>query len=121
MSTPTPDSDDEGVLEVAVLDVVPGLETAFEAAFDEARAIITATPGYLGHQLKRCLEQRSRYLLLVRWTHLEAHTVAFRGSPGYQRWKALLHRFYDPFPVVEHYVARDFAREVAREPAGESP
>jgi hypothetical protein len=29
----------------------------------------------------------------------------FRRSAGYQRWRDLLHHFYDPFPVVEHYVA----------------
>ena len=60
-------------------------------------------PGYLTHQLQRCLEHDSRYLLLVEWETLEAHTRGFRGSPEYQRWKALLHHFYDPFPVVEHY------------------
>ena len=34
----------------------------------------------------------------------EDHTVGFRGSAGYQRWRELLHHFYDPFPVVEHFV-----------------
>jgi hypothetical protein len=27
----------------------------------------------------------------------------FRGSADYERWKGLLHHFYDPFPVVEHF------------------
>jgi heme-degrading monooxygenase HmoA len=40
----------------------------------------------------------------VRWETLEDHTEGFRGSAEYQRWRALLHHFYDPFPVVEHYV-----------------
>jgi heme-degrading monooxygenase HmoA len=62
-------------------------------------------PGYLGHELQRCMETPSRYLLLVRWETLEAHTVGFRGSPEYQRWRALLHHLYDPFPVVEHFEA----------------
>ena len=59
--------------------------------------------GYLSHELKRCLEQENRYLLLVRWERLE-HTVGFRQSAAYGEWKALLHHFYDPFPTVEHYV-----------------
>ena len=50
-----------------------------------------------------CLENPHRYLLLVRWETLEAHTEGFRGSPEYQRWRALLHHFYEPFPTVEHY------------------
>jgi heme-degrading monooxygenase HmoA len=91
------------ILEVAVLDVRPGAEAAFEAAFDEARPLIAATPGYLGLELRRCVETPSRYVLLVRWRRLEDHTEGFRGSPQYQHWKRLLHHFYDPFPTVEHY------------------
>ena len=44
-------------------------------------------------------------ILDIRPGSLEAHTVGFRQSPAYQRWRALLHPFYDPFPTVEHYVA----------------
>ena len=91
------------ILEQAVLDVKPGQAQAFEAAFAEAQRIISASPGYLSHELQRCVERPNRYLLLVRWRNLEAHTVGFRQSAPYQRWKALLHHFYDPFPTVEHY------------------
>jgi heme-degrading monooxygenase HmoA len=91
------------ILEVAVLDVRAGESADFERAFDEAQRIIASMPGYQRHELQRCLEVANRYLLLVWWNTLEDHTVGFRGSPEYQRWKALLHRFYDPFPTVEHY------------------
>jgi heme-degrading monooxygenase HmoA len=91
------------ILELALLDVIAGREAEFEAAFAQAQTIIASMPGYLGHELQRCLERPSRYVLLVRWQRLEDHTIGFRGSAEYQRWKALLHHFYDPFPVVEHY------------------
>ena len=91
------------ILEVAVLNVRPGQEAAFEEAFREARSIISASPGHLSHELKRCLEKPGQYLLLVKWRQLDDHTVGFRQSPGYARWKSLLHHFYDPFPTVEHY------------------
>lgn len=91
------------ILEVAILDVRPGETAAFETAFGEAQAIIASMPGYLSHQLQRCVENGDRYILLVEWQTLEAHTEGFRGSAEYQRWKALLHHFYDPFPTVEHY------------------
>jgi heme-degrading monooxygenase HmoA len=91
------------ILEVATLNVIPGQETAFEAAFQEAQPIIASMRGYLSHQLQRCLEQPNRYILLVNWDTLEDHTDGFRGSPEYQQWRALLHHFYDPFPTVEHY------------------
>lgn len=91
------------ILEVAVLDVKPGQESEFEQAFNQAQSIIAAMPGYVSHQLQHCIEQPSRYLLLVNWDTLESHTVGFRSSQQYQRWRELLHHFYDPFPTVEHY------------------
>jgi len=91
------------ILEVAVLDVRIGTEVEYEAAFRQASSIISAMPGYISHQLQRCVEVPNRYLLLVNWESLEAHTVGFRESVEYQNWKRLLHHFYDPFPKVEHY------------------
>lgn len=93
------------VLEFAILDVRPGETDAFEAAFREVQAILAAQPGYQRHELRRCLEHGDRYVLLVWWDKLESHTEGFRRSAGYQRWRELLHPFYDPFPTVEHYVA----------------
>jgi heme-degrading monooxygenase HmoA len=93
----------EPVLEVAVLDVRPGRCDEFEAAFAEAAPLLAASSGYQRHELRHCTERDHRYLLLVWWDSLESHTRGFRGSPAYDRWKALLHHFYDPFPEVEHY------------------
>ncbi|GGP83913.1 antibiotic biosynthesis monooxygenase family protein [Saccharothrix coeruleofusca] len=91
------------ILEVAPLDVRPGLEGDFERAFAQAREVIAASPGFVGLELQRSVRRPGRYLLLVRWRTLEDHTVGFRQGPLYPRWKALLHHFYDPFPVVEHF------------------
>jgi len=91
------------ILEHAPLSVIPGQEAEFERAFERARTIIAASPGFGSLRLARCLERPNRYLLLVEWHSLEDHTVGFRGSPAYQEWRDLLHHFYDPFPTVEHY------------------
>ncbi|MDQ2078420.1 antibiotic biosynthesis monooxygenase [Marinimicrobium sp. ABcell2] len=91
------------VLEVAILDVKPHQSEDFEQAFGVAQSIISSMPGYLSHELQRCIEKSSRYILLVRWQTLEDHTQGFRQSEQYQQWRSLLHHFYDPFPVVEHY------------------
>jgi heme-degrading monooxygenase HmoA len=93
------------ILESVVLDVIAGQEGEFEQAFAKASPRIASAKGYLGHAIRRCVERPSRYLLAVKWRTLEDHTVGFRASPQYQEWKRLLHHFYDPFPVVEHFVA----------------
>lgn len=93
------------ILEAAMLNVKTGAEPDFENAFQQASHIIASMNGYISHELHRCLEVNGKYLLLVKWETLEAHTVGFRNSPEYQQWKQLLHHFYEPFPTVEHFEA----------------
>ncbi len=52
---------------------------------------------------ERCLEVENQYVLLVRWQKIEAHTVGLGKSLEDQKWRLLLHHFYQPFPSVEHY------------------
>ena len=96
-------NEEKMVLEVAVLSVRAGESAAFERAFAEAQPIISSMEGYISHQLHRSLETRDKYLLIVQWRRIEDHTVGFRQSAGFQEWKRLLHHFYDPPPVIEHF------------------
>jgi heme-degrading monooxygenase HmoA len=93
------------ILEIAQLPVRAGEEAAFEAAFDAAQKIIAAQPGYRSHELVRGADagNGSRYVLLVRWDSVEAHDPGFRQSAGYQQWRELLHRFYEPGIAVAHF------------------
>jgi heme-degrading monooxygenase HmoA len=91
------------ILEHALLPVKPGREEEFVAVFDEAKQIISSMPGFRALTLSRCQERPSAFLLLVEWETLEDHTVGFRGSAEYDEWRRLLHDFYEPFPVVEHF------------------
>ncbi|MBE9038553.1 antibiotic biosynthesis monooxygenase family protein [aff. Roholtiella sp. LEGE 12411] len=91
------------ILEAVMLNVKSSTEQDFESAFKQASDLISSMHGYISHELHKCLEVKSKYLLLVRWETLEAHTVGFRGSPEYHEWKQLLHHFYEPFPIVEHF------------------
>jgi heme-degrading monooxygenase HmoA len=104
------------ILEHALLSVRPGQEADFEAAFAQAKGIIASMRGFRALTLSRCLERANVYLLLVEWARLEDHTEGFRGSAEYQEWRRLLHHFYEPFPVVEH-----FAPVLAAAPSGDSP
>jgi heme-degrading monooxygenase HmoA len=91
------------ILEHAILPVRSGSETEFEAAFAQARPLISGQPGFRTLSLSRSIESPNLYLLLVEWDSVEAHTDGFRKSPEYESWRALLHHLYDPFPVVEHF------------------
>ena len=91
------------VLEHALLDVISGLEVEFEEGFSRARDVISKSPGFISLKIVRGIERPSSYLLLVEWESLEDHTIGFRQSARYAEWRELLHHFYDPFPVVEHF------------------
>ena len=91
------------VLEVAILHIKQGRALAFEKSFNKASKIISLQKGYRSHELKKCMEQEDKYILLVHWETIEDHETGFRQSEAYQEWKQLLHHFYEPFPVVEHY------------------
>lgn len=93
----------KGILEIAMLDVIPERSHEFEINFEKAQKIISSMKGYISHELQKSIEQPCRYALLVRWETLEDHTEGFRGSDEYQEWRQLLHHFYDPFPLVEHF------------------
>jgi heme-degrading monooxygenase HmoA len=91
------------ILEVALLYVKKGEETAFENDFAIASQYIQSISGYVSHSLRKCIETENKYILLVDWEKLEDHTIGFRASEAYLEWKKLLHHYYNPFPVVEHY------------------
>ncbi|MGW1774827.1 antibiotic biosynthesis monooxygenase family protein [Streptomyces sp. NPDC002104] len=93
------------ILESALLDVLPGQEDAFLAAFARAKPLIAVQKGFRSLELRRCVDpgRESRFLLQVEWETLADHTEGFRGSAEYEEWRSLLHRFYSPFPEVEHY------------------
>lgn len=91
------------VLEVAILDVRPGEGELFEAAFGEASPIIAGAGGYIAHELRRCVEDANRYMLLVQWETLEDHMRGFRESAAFGEWRRLLHHFYVQPPLMQHY------------------
>lgn len=91
------------ILEAVMLQVKKDIEENYEDDFRQASKIISSLPGYISHELQRCMEVKGKYLLLVRWETLVDHTIGFRESSEYQEWKKLLHPYYDPFPVVEHF------------------
>ena len=93
------------ITEHALLEVVQGRELEFVASMEKAKSLIAASPGFRSLRVERCVERSNRFLLLVEWETLEDHTEGFRGSPAYEEWRAALHHFYDPFPVVEHFEA----------------
>jgi heme-degrading monooxygenase HmoA len=91
------------ILELAMITVRASTESEFERTFLAAVKLISASPGYISHELRRSIETPNRYALTIRWRTLEDHTVGFRGSPAFGAWRAQLAPFLEGSPVVEHF------------------
>jgi len=90
------------ILEIAAIEVKPGLEAEFEANVAKAAPLFARAKGCKGMELQRSEERPSRYRLFVKWETVENHTVDFRGSADFQEWRKLVgHCFASP-PDVEH-------------------
>jgi heme-degrading monooxygenase HmoA len=90
------------VLEIADITVRPGTEDEFVGAVREGLKFVSDTPGFGGARLTRGIESPSRFVLLIEWDSLEAHTVGFRESENFGRWRGLVGPFFDGPPRVEH-------------------
>ena len=90
------------ILEIAQIDVKPGLEAEFEAGVAKAAPYFKRAKGCKGMELQRSIEKPSRYRLFVQWATLENHTVDFRESADFQEWRKLVGHTFEAPPSVEH-------------------
>ncbi len=90
------------VLEVALIDVKPGSESAFREAYGQARELIASLPGAGTMRMTQGVETPTRFVLLVEWDSVDAHQ-AFRDSEGFGRWRALIGPHFAQPPHVEHF------------------
>jgi heme-degrading monooxygenase HmoA len=91
------------VVEVLRYQLVEGQEAAFEDAYRQTQKCLTDSPHCRGYELTRCLQHRSRYLLLIRWDSVDGHLQGFRGSSAFQRFLALVAPFFQQIEEMEHY------------------
>jgi heme-degrading monooxygenase HmoA len=91
------------ILELATIEIKKGTNTEFEENLVKAQAVLRQSKGYISHEFKKCIEQENRYVLLIQWESLEAHTIGFRESELFKEWRALIGPFFETPPMVLHY------------------
>jgi heme-degrading monooxygenase HmoA len=90
------------ILEIAQIDVKPGMEAEFETGVAQAAPIFRRAKGCGGLTLQRSTERPTRYRLFVKWQTIENHTVDFRGSADFAEWRKLVGHCFAAPPEVEH-------------------
>ena len=92
------------ILEIAQIDVKPGMEAEFEAGVKKAAPIFKRAKGCKFITLQKSHEMPRRYRLFVQWETLENHTKDFRESPDFHEWRKLVGHCFSTPPNVEHVV-----------------
>ncbi len=90
-------------LEAATLVVDTARSGDFEKAFERNIHFIRRAPGCRALELRRCIENPGKYLLLIQWDKVEDHTERFRNSPDYREWSTQIGGFFGSGTSVEHY------------------
>lgn len=91
------------VLEVALIDVKPGQEDDFAAAYAQGRDVLVGTPGCRSVRMTRGVESPARFVLLVEWDSVAAHLDNFRATERFTTWRGLIGPYLAAPPVVEHF------------------
>lgn len=90
--------------ELADIQIKPGVQAEFEAAIVQGvNTVIAQAKGFEGYEIRKGIESPDRYLLMIRWTTLEDHTVGFRQSDAFSQWRAIVGPYFAQPPVVQHF------------------
>jgi heme-degrading monooxygenase HmoA len=96
------------ILELADIRIQAGQQTAFDEAIQRGlNEVIVNAIGFRGYKVNKGIESPERYVLMIFWETLENHTVDFRESAAFLRWRAIVGAFFAVPPVVEHFTLLD--------------
>lgn len=90
------------VTEVADIQIAPGTELDFIAAYRSVHHVLATTPGCLAVRMTRCIESPSRFVLIVDWDQVASHENNFRGTERFTEWRAAIGPYFAEPPNVEH-------------------
>lgn len=91
------------ILETAVFSIYPGQAEQFRAAFAEGRQFVETSKGFQKLEMRQGIEAPDSFILVVWWQTLEDHTIVFKQSDNFTKWRAVVGHFFAHPPVVNHF------------------
>lgn len=92
------------ILETAKISILPDKHNEFEAAVSTAVSqVLTKARGFISIDVLKGIEEKDSYLLHITWETLEDHTIGFRESELFVKWREIIGPFFAAPPVVTHW------------------
>jgi len=93
------------IKEFAQVEVLPGKDGEFVAAVNLAVAKVLSTArGFIAFEIYKSVERENVYMFEIQWATLVDHTIGFRESDLFPKWRAIIGPFFASPPQVEHWV-----------------
>lgn len=91
------------IREVVNLVATDGHEAGLEAAVAAAVPLFQNSAGSRGLTLERSIDNPTHYRMIVLWETIEHHTVGFRESDAFTKWRELITPAIAQPPAAEHF------------------
>ena len=88
------------ILEIAYIEVARHNQSEFESAVTKAvDKLMSTAKGFIHFEMCRGIEEDNTYVFIVRWEKLEDHTVGFRESDLFQKWREIVGVYFEKPPT----------------------
>lgn len=92
------------IKEIAKVEILPGQSADFLAAVNLAVAQVLATAtGFVAFEVYKSVERENVFMFEIQWETLADHTIGFRESELFPKWRAIIGPYLASPPQVEHW------------------
>ena len=92
------------IKEFAQVEVLPGKDGEFVAAVNLAvDKVLSTARGFIAFEIYKSVERENVYMFEIQWATLVDHTIGFRESDLFPKWRAIIGPFFASPPQVEHW------------------
>lgn len=91
------------IQEIASFDIKEEGIEEFKNVLDAAKSVISQSKGYVSMNFQQSIENPTQFLAIINWETLDDHTIGFRASELFVKWRAILSPFFNTPPVAVHY------------------
>ena len=92
------------IKEFAQVEVLPGKDGEFVAAVNLAvDKVLSTARGFIAFEIYKSVQRENVYMFEIQWATLVDHTIGFRESDLFPKWRAIIGPFFASPPQVEHW------------------
>lgn len=96
--------DEKMVLETGEVIIKAEHHDKFEQAISIAvETALSQASGFIKFELHKGIEKADTYLFHIHWDTLESHTIGFRESDLFIKWRELIGPYFSHPPEINHW------------------